>query len=921
MVRPDAPDPAEDAGLRWQRASALFDAALDVAESERAEFLARSCGADAALLREVEGLLAESGQSGLLDRGALDLAADLLAAPGNAPIAGSESARDRAGEIVGPYRVLTLLGEGGMGAVYLAARNDGQFEHRVALKLIKRGMDSDEILRRFLAERQILARLQHESIARLYDGGVATDGTPWFAMEYVEGDSITAFAEQHRLSREARLELFAQAGTAVQYAHRNLIVHRDLKPSNVLVTAESKVKLLDFGIAKLLDAEGVEERDATRTVHRLLTPQYAAPEQLAGGAVTTSTDVFALGLLLHEVLTGHRPQRRTGENSATAGQAAVSAIAVDRALPRDLRLILARALADEPERRYASAEALVEDLARFRSGEPVLAHADSVGYRIAKFARRHRFAVAAAAAVVLALGAGLGLALWQARVARGEAERATAVRDFLVSLFKAASPAQARGETLTAQSLLESGAARIESELGRKPALAADLLEIVAEVQIDLGDYPQAADLLERAIALRRANGLRAENDQVKIVDDLTSVADLRTEEGDLVAAEKAIDEALEASRRLHPGPDPQTTAALGVLGSLRVRQGRYDEAERLLRQASAEFREMVGEDDPRYYSELNSLAVLMRTRGRPLEGEPLHRELLAWSLRNRPDGPDIATDFHNLGSVLAQLDRAVEAEGFFRKALEVREKMLPAEHAFTIATQRGLAQLLLDEGRLEEASALASEAQQREVAARGARSRSVAQGERLLARMDAARGDFASARSRLRVAVALYAELAAPEFPPALVTSVELAELEIAHGDVVAGEAALRTVLATQLRIAAPAPDLARSGLVAARAALALDRIEEAVRASDEAVRLARVAWPEPHSGIAAALLLRARALVARGGPLDLGAASTDVSAADRMLRAIAPVGAFLGPELQALPPARAATSAISASGSGGKA
>ena len=189
-----------------------------------------------------------SGQSGLLDRGALDLAADLLAAPGNAPIAGSESARDRAGEIVGPYRVLTLLGEGGMGAVYLAARNDGQFEHRVALKLIKRGMDSDEILRRFLAERQILARLQHESIARLYDGGVATDGTPWFAMEYVEGDSITAFAEQHRLSREARLELFAQAGTAVQYAHRNLIVHRDLKPSNVLVTAESKVKLLDFGI-------------------------------------------------------------------------------------------------------------------------------------------------------------------------------------------------------------------------------------------------------------------------------------------------------------------------------------------------------------------------------------------------------------------------------------------------------------------------------------------------------------------------------------------------------------------------------------------------------------------------------------------------------------------------------------------------
>ncbi|MEO8276219.1 MAG: serine/threonine-protein kinase [Thermoanaerobaculia bacterium] len=904
MTKGDEEDPvARAAGfdaLRWRRLSALLDGAFELPPAERAVFLLRQCADDPELAREADSILAVEASSGILDRPAIAVAADLLNAE-----AGTDSPPDRAGEIVGPYRLTALLGQGGMGAVYRAERIDGQFEQRVALKLIKRGMDSEEILRRFRGERQILARLQHESIARLYDGGVAADGTPWFAMEEVAGLPITEFAVRHALPLADRLALFAQVGAAVAFAHRNLVVHRDLKPSNVLAADSGKVKLLDFGIAKLLDpdvAGAIDAPEATRTAFRAMTPQYAAPEQLSGAPVTTSTDVFALGLLLQELLTGRRAERR--ETTARAGGAprggelVASPVVVARDLPKELRQILTRAMADEPDRRYASVEAFLEDLDRLRRGQPVLAHGDSMVYRLSKFVRRNRLAVAAGAAVLVALLAGLGAALWQARLARDEAIRATAARDFIVSLFQAARPAESHGEAVTAQQLLATGALRIEKELGTRPALAAELLETVAQVESELGETEDAGGLYEKALVFRRRLG---DGQEEKIIDDLTSLGDNRLENGDVEGADKAIAESLSLSRQLHGEHDLQTVEALAILGSVRSTQGKFDEAEAIFRGTSRAFRDLVGEADPRYFSEVNSLAVLLLARRQPLAAEPLLRELLAWSLRYRAvDSPDIATGYHNLGNGLLQLDRVVESETNLRQALAIREKMLPPEHGFTVATMRALAQSLLEQRRIDEAVALGAEALRREVAARGGKSRAVAACERMLARVDVAKGDSAAARARLERVVPMLAEIAGADYPLTLAAATELAEVEVAAGDAKSAAASLGKIADRQRATNAPVLDLARTALVASKAALAGGHADEAINAATAALTAARPLLPESHSFLAATLLARARASAGRGAPSDRASAAADVAEAGRMLGAIAPAGALVGSELK---------------------
>ncbi|NIR60341.1 MAG: serine/threonine protein kinase, partial [Gammaproteobacteria bacterium] len=336
-----------------------------------------------------------------------------------------------------------------MGVVYLAERADGQFEQRVALKLIKRGIDTDEIIERFLQERQILARLDHPNIARLLDGGVTETGQPYFAMEYIAGVPLTAYCDEHRLDVEARLRLFEHVGEAVQYAHRNLIVHRDLKPSNILVTEDGTVKLLDFGIARLMDDEAAPA--LTQTGMRVLSPAYAAPEQVAGEPVTTATDVYSLGVVLYELLTGHNPhaERPEGGRDVKRPSAAVTSTAarldgssetgtpqeiarsratqperLRRRLSGDLDTICLKALRPEPEQRYDSAAAFGEDLKRHLAGLPVEARAGAAGYRLRKFIRRNRMLVGATGLVILALGVGLAATLWQAQRARTQAARA-----------------------------------------------------------------------------------------------------------------------------------------------------------------------------------------------------------------------------------------------------------------------------------------------------------------------------------------------------------------------------------------------------------------------------------------------------------------------------------------------------------------
>jgi tetratricopeptide (TPR) repeat protein/tRNA A-37 threonylcarbamoyl transferase component Bud32 len=411
-------------GDRFQRCEELFHATVPLAGPEREAFLARSCADDPGLRAEVERLLA-----------AHDRAGDFISSPA-AAAAGHGAGTDAnwVGRLVGPYRVVRELGRGGMGAVYLAERADGQYEQRVALKVIKRGMDTDQVLARFRAERQILASLDHANIARLLDGGSTDQGVPFFAMEYIEGEPIDAWAARRSLSVDDRLRLFLQVCSAVSYAHQHLVVHRDIKPLNILVTPEGVPKLLDFGIAKVLH-EGADEATSTVTGMRLLTPEYASPEQVEGRHATTVSDVYALGVVLYELLTGRSPYRLRSrapldvvEAVRTTDPERPSAVGgtekLRRRLRGDLDIILLTALRKEPARRYQSVEQFAGDVRRHLDGLPVRARPDTFGYRAGKFVRRNRVPVAAGVLLALALLGGTAATAYQAQQARAAQARA-----------------------------------------------------------------------------------------------------------------------------------------------------------------------------------------------------------------------------------------------------------------------------------------------------------------------------------------------------------------------------------------------------------------------------------------------------------------------------------------------------------------
>jgi eukaryotic-like serine/threonine-protein kinase len=423
-----------------------------------------------------------------------------------------------------------------MGVVYLAMRADGVYEQKVAVKVIKRGMDTDEILTRFRLERQILARLQHPNIARIFDGGAVVDGRPFFAMEYVEGAPITAWCDERRASLDERLSLFFDVCAAVRHAHRNLVVHRDLKPSNILVTASGEVKLLDFGIAKLLDEEGTEgDNTVTRVGARVLTPRYAAPEQIRGEPATTATDVFALGGILYELLTGRDPyglpqlespgrdeleravlerapeaparavaRMEPAQRSRTAALRATTPGRLHRRLRGDLDSILSTALRKTPDERYSSVEELQRDLENHLASLPVRARASSALDRSRRFFARHRMGVGAAAVVVSALALGLAGAAWQWRARAAEARKLAAVKEFLVSIFETSDPTIALARDVTARELLDRGAERVRRELRSEPALQAEMSGIIGDLYRRVSLMDEAEPLLESSLSAQR---------------------------------------------------------------------------------------------------------------------------------------------------------------------------------------------------------------------------------------------------------------------------------------------------------------------------------------------------------------------------------------------------------------------------------
>lgn len=718
-----------------------FEQALELPEDLQSAWLSATYGSDLELVAEVRALLEAHRAAGILD------------SPRAPPEADSQPADRR----VGPYRILRELGRGGMGVVYLAERDDGQFRKRVAVKILRGSPDAEELHARFLAERQILASLNHPNIAQLLDGGVTDGRLPYLVMEYVDGVAITDYCDARQLGLRGRLALFRGVCEAVSHAHQNLIIHRDLKPSNITVTPEGRVKLLDFGIAKLLNPDlGAFRAPVTRTHHRVMTPEYASPEQIRGDPLTTASDVYSLGIVLYQILTGHSPYSLTRRSAHEIVQAVcerdpdrpstrvmqthrvtledgssreinpnvvsaargVSVERLRRQLRGDVDAIVMMAIRKEAARRYASADALSRDISRYLEGLPVTAHQGSRWYRVRKRLVRHKLRAASAAIVAASLLAGAGIATWQAAVAREERDRAQAalvsaeqslrqteeVTDFLVALFEASDPEASAGDTITARDLLDRGLTRADA-LAAEPAVQARVLSAIGRVHRSLGDYDRAAPLLERSLALRRdAFG----PEHVEVADGMHELGTLFRLRGAYPAAESLYRSSLEVQRRLPPGEDIRTAATLHELAALQHTIGRYEAADSLYGEAYRIRVARLGEEHPRTLATLDQIAVLTRDMGkRDSAGVILSRVLRIRERVVGPDHPDVATTLSQLASIHAGRGEWSETEALLRRALGIRERAFGADHPEAARTLGQVASSLTFQGRLDDAEAM----------------------------------------------------------------------------------------------------------------------------------------------------------------------------------------------------------------------
>lgn len=657
---------------RWTLIDTLFHAALEHPVSERGAYVRERAAGDDQLALEVEALLAADAHAHVL----LD-----APTPSSLP----------AGMRIGPYAIERILGSGGMATVYLARRADHQFDKHVAIKLVHQGLGAALAGGRFDTERYVLARLEHAHIARLLDAGLNEFGQPYLVMEWVDGVTLGEWLRETQPSLDRKLELWLELAGAVAYAHRNLIIHRDIKPSNVLVGRDGSSKLVDFGIAKLIGEGG--EAAQTHTVH--LTPRYASPEQLRGERVTTATDVFGLGLLLCELVTGAHPFEDSG--GAGAGADAPDPVVASSA-PADLGAIIRMAVRREPDRRYASAAELAEDVRRYRRGLPVLAQPESATYRLRKFASRHRVGVAAAGFVLAVVIGAAALVVRQVAVTAAERDRANLqarkaeqINTFLQNMLGSADPTR-DGRDVRVVEVLDEASARLTDEMRDHPDIEADVRATLASTYQSLGAFDPALDHARRSLALRRALGSDAVTD---VARSLITLGDVLFARGDYAAAEASHREALSTLEGAGLAESLDTADALRSLGEALNEHGQHDEAEGAYRRAIALYRRFIPQDDARVAGALNDLAVSLGTRSKLSEAEPLHREALAILQRIRgPRHLEVAQALNSVAGVLDAQGRLDDAERFYREALDIEVPLLGENHSRVIVTRASLGNL-----------------------------------------------------------------------------------------------------------------------------------------------------------------------------------------------------------------------------------
>jgi serine/threonine-protein kinase len=688
---------------RFREIDDIFDAALDLPPNARDEFIARACGDDAALAAEVRTLLAAHGRSAdFLESPAVQLGAALLEEP--AALGVSPSAPQRAG----PFRIVRELGAGGMGVVYLAEREDGQFEQRVALKLIRHVGRGDGVIRRFVEERRILALLEHPGIARLVDGGVTDQGMPYFAMELVEGDPIDTYCDVRCLTTDERLDVFGDVCDAVQYAHEHLVIHRDLKPSNILVRSDGQLKLLDFGIAKLLDPlRAADGGTYTQTGLIALTPEYAAPEQIRGAGVSTATDTYALGVLLYRLLAGRRPYDVRGKTpadverivcesepprpSATLGadgaddapeRARLRGVTVDklrRQLQGDLDLIVMKALHKDATRRYASAAFLRDDLQRYRTGRPVLARPDSAAYRFRKFASRNRSVVGASSITILALVGATGFSVTQMREAQHQRDSALAdvrrQRAVVETQNVFASDSRdAAGRQLSAAQRIALAEEVLSRRFRSEPWLVAETTVGLASRLYDLGDREPQRAMLARAAAIARDGGFWT---QLALAD--CQRASSFSYDDQLDSARAGLTEARAALARRGARTDFATASCLDAEGRLLEAEGKADSAVVVLKRAVVAAETGEAREGIRLQA-MNGLAGALRSVGRTREASEYYRQIVRELDSTGYSGTDVlpnAVSF--LTSALSELGELAAVDSELRGTFQTAS---PVEHS-----------------------------------------------------------------------------------------------------------------------------------------------------------------------------------------------------------------------------------------------
>lgn len=814
----------------WDEVKRQFHAALELPSAEREDFFRRIEERDPGLAREVQSLVAAHESEGeRFEEVVARERRDVLSA----------AARSRLGLHCGPYELVRLIGEGGMGQVFLARRADATFRKEVAIKLVRQELGGDEILRRFRAERQLLAGLDHPGIARLVDGGATDDGVPYLVMEYVPGVPIDRFCDERGLELEERLALFRRVCEAVEAAHKSLVVHRDIKASNVLVTPEGEPKLLDFGVAKILPGgEREETLVLTRAEGAPLTLASAAPEQVSGGQITTATDTYALGLLLYRLLTGRSAYEVPTSPIAEAVRVICERVPLPpseaipengfaerwrRRLRGDLDNIVLKALRKDPGRRYSSVEQFAEDIRRHLSGLPVLARPDTLGYRAGKFVRRNAVAVAAGAVMILAVLGGLTATLWQARRAERERIKAERVSSFLQNTLSAADAswiggARRAGADVKVSEALDQAAAQVHRELAAEPeveaavrrtlgqtylslakfdAADAQLQEAlrlfrqttgessdetastrywVGRLQVARGEFDAAVTTFEALLVARRRAAGAADEFMGEILNDLGLAYQAR---GDYSAALPLLEEMVAIERRRVGEAHPRVAIPLNNLGLIHDRLGNLEKAERYYRESIASFARIPGRELPESAFPRQSLGVMRIVQGNLPEAERLLRETAAiWTRGFGEDHPNTANSRVPLGTALFLQGDAAAGEQEIRSALARLERALPAGHPDLARAWTALGPILCATGRSVEGE----DVLRRAVAARRKVLRAgdwrIAESVGALGGCLAREGRVREARDLLQESQALFSKAFGPTHPRTRTVGLELGKV-----------------------------------------------------------------------------------------------------------------------------------------------